>query len=116
MHKNGSGGRSMKLLRFGELGREKPGILDHSGQIRDLSHVIEDFADESLGPESLSRIKAADLRALPLVEGSPRIGAPMGIVPKFLRLGRNDRDHAQRTGRPIPEPPTRCAKQSSDLS
>ena len=106
----------MKLLRFGELGREKPGILDHSGQIRDLSHVIEDFADAALGPESLSRIKALDLGALPLVEGSPRIGAPMGIVPKFLGIGLNYRDHAEETGMPIPEAPIVFAKASSCLS
>jgi 2-keto-4-pentenoate hydratase/2-oxohepta-3-ene-1,7-dioic acid hydratase in catechol pathway len=116
MHKNGIGGRLMKLLRFGELGREKPGILDHSGQIRDLSHVIEDFADAALGPESLSRIKALDLGALPLVEGSPRIGAPMGIVPKFLGIGLNYRDHAEETGMPIPEAPIVFAKASSCLS
>jgi 2-keto-4-pentenoate hydratase/2-oxohepta-3-ene-1,7-dioic acid hydratase in catechol pathway len=106
----------MKLLRFGELGREKPGILDRSGQIRDLSHVIEDFADEVLGPESLSRIKALDLGALPLVEGSPRIGAPTGIVPKFLGIGLNYRDHAEETGMPIPEAPIVFAKASSCLS
>jgi 2-keto-4-pentenoate hydratase/2-oxohepta-3-ene-1,7-dioic acid hydratase in catechol pathway len=116
MHKNGIGGRSMKLLRFGELGREKPGILDDNGQIRDLSHVIEDLADEALGPESLSRIKALDLGALPLVEGSPRIGAPVGIVPKFLGIGLNYRDHAEETGMPIPEAPIVFAKASSCLS
>jgi 2-keto-4-pentenoate hydratase/2-oxohepta-3-ene-1,7-dioic acid hydratase in catechol pathway len=116
MHKNGIGGRSMKLLRFGELGREKPGILDDNGQIRDLSHVIEDLADEALGPESLSRIKALDLGALPLVEGSPRIGPPVGIVPKFLGIGLNYRDHAEETGMPIPEAPIVFAKASSCLS
>jgi 2-keto-4-pentenoate hydratase/2-oxohepta-3-ene-1,7-dioic acid hydratase in catechol pathway len=116
MHKNGIGGRSMKLLRFGELGREKPGILDDNGQIRDLSHVIEDLADEALGPESLSRIKALDLGALPLVEGSPRIGPPVGIVRKFLGIGLNYRDHAEETGMPIPEAPIVFAKASSCLS
>jgi 2-keto-4-pentenoate hydratase/2-oxohepta-3-ene-1,7-dioic acid hydratase in catechol pathway len=106
----------MKLLRFGEFGREKPGILDGNGQIRDLSHVIEDFADQALGPESLSRIKALDLGALPLVEGSPRIGAPVGIVPKFLGIGLNYRDHAEETGMPIPEAPIVFAKASSCVS
>ena len=60
MHKNGIGGRSMKLLRFGELRRERPGILDGNGRIRDLSRVVEDFTGEWLGPESLSRSKALD--------------------------------------------------------
>ena len=116
MHKNGIGGRSMKLLRFGEFGREKPGILDGNGQIRDLSHIIEDFADRALGPESLSRIKTLDLSSLPLVEGRPRIGVPVGIVPKFLGIGLNYRDHAEETGMPIPEAPIVFAKASSCLS
>jgi 2-keto-4-pentenoate hydratase/2-oxohepta-3-ene-1,7-dioic acid hydratase in catechol pathway len=106
----------MKLLRFGEFGREKPGILDGNGQIRDLSHVIEDFADRALGPESLSRIKTLDLSSLPLVEGRPRIGVPVGIVPKFLGIGLNYRDHAEETGMPIPEAPIVFAKASSCLS
>jgi 2-keto-4-pentenoate hydratase/2-oxohepta-3-ene-1,7-dioic acid hydratase in catechol pathway len=106
----------MKLLRFGELGCEKPGILDDSSQIRDLSHVIEDFADEALAPESLSRIKALDLGALPLVDGSPRIGEPVGIVPKFLGIGLNYRDHAEETGMSIPEAPIVFAKASSCVS
>ena len=88
----------MKLLRYGEIGREKPGILDANGRIRDLSRVIDDVAGDALGPDGLSRIKALDLGALPLVEGSPRIGAPVGVVPKFLGIGLNYRDHAEETG------------------
>src|SRR5262249_1327155 len=116
MHKNGIGERSMKLLRFGELGREKPGILDDSGQIRDLSRIVDDIAGDALGPESLSPIKALDLKSLPLVEGRPRIGAPVGIVPKFLGIGLNYRDHAEETGMPIPEVPIVFAKASSCVS
>src|SRR6476661_8057894 len=116
MHKNGTGGRSMKLLRYGEIGREKPGILDANGRIRDLSRVIDDVAGDALGPDGLSRIKALDLGALPLVEGSPRIGAPVGVVPKFLGIGLNYRDHAEETGMPIPEVPIVFAKASSCVS
>ncbi|MGH6831571.1 MAG: fumarylacetoacetate hydrolase family protein, partial [Methyloceanibacter sp.] len=106
----------MKLLRYGEIGRERPGILDASGVIRDLSEVVADFAGATLGRESLSRIKALDLAALPAVEGVPRIGAPVGIVPKFLGIGLNYRDHAEETGMPIPEVPIVFAKASSCVS
>ncbi|MBC8013421.1 MAG: fumarylacetoacetate hydrolase family protein [Methyloceanibacter sp.] len=106
----------MKLLRYGEIGREKPGILDQSGLIRDLSGVIDDFAGATLGRESLSRIKALDLSVLPLIEGAPRIGVPVGGVPKFLGIGLNYRDHAEETGMPIPEVPIVFAKASSCVS
>ncbi|MGH6802380.1 MAG: fumarylacetoacetate hydrolase family protein [Methyloceanibacter sp.] len=106
----------MKLLRFGEIGQEKPGILDASGLIRDLSGIVEDLAGATLGRESLSRIKALDLAALPVVTGGPRIGAPVGVVPKFLGIGLNYRDHAEETGMPIPEVPIVFAKASSCVS
>ena len=103
----------MKLLRYGEIGREKPGILDQSGRIRDLSRIVPDFAGEALGRESLTRLKALDLAKLPLVEGEPRLGAPVGVVPKFLGIGLNYRDHAAETGMPIPEAPIVFAKATS---
>lgn len=106
----------MKLLRYGGIGQEKPGILDQSGLIRDLSGVIDDFAGAALGRESLSRIKALELSALPLIEGAPRIGAPVAVVPKFLGIGLNYRDHAEETGMPIPEVPIVFAKASSCVS
>ncbi len=106
----------MKLLRYGEKGREKPGILDGNGAIRDLSGIVEDWAGAALGRDSLNRIKALDLAALPLVEGAPRLGAPIGLVPKFLGIGLNYRDHAEETGMPIPEVPIVFAKASSCVS
>jgi len=106
----------MKLLRYGKVGQEKPAVLDADGQIRDLSAAVVDFAGEVLGRESLSRIKALDLATLPLVEGTPRIGAPVGVVPKFLGIGLNYRDHAAETGQPIPEVPIVFAKASSCVS
>jgi len=106
----------MKLLRFGEYGQERPGILDDRGRIRDLSGIIGDLAGEALGRESLDRIKALDLETLPLVEGSPRLGAPVGMVPKFLGIGLNYSDHAAETGMPIPETPIVFAKASSCVS
>ncbi|HTP36737.1 MAG TPA: fumarylacetoacetate hydrolase family protein [Methyloceanibacter sp.] len=106
----------MKLLRYGKVGQEKPAVLDAEGRIRDLSAAVVDFAGEALGRESLSRIKALDLATLPLVEGTPRIGAPIGVVPKFLGIGLNYRDHAAETGQPIPEVPIVFAKASSCVS
>jgi 2-keto-4-pentenoate hydratase/2-oxohepta-3-ene-1,7-dioic acid hydratase in catechol pathway len=106
----------MKLLRYGEIGREKPGILDAGGAIRDLSGRVDDWAGAALGRESLNRIKTLDLAALPLVEGTPRLGPPVGIVPKFLGIGLNYRDHAEETGMPIPEVPIVFAKASSCVS
>ncbi|MBK5199292.1 MAG: fumarylacetoacetate hydrolase family protein [Methyloceanibacter sp.] len=106
----------MKLLRYGEIGQERPGILDAGGQIRDLSGVVGDLAGVALGRESLNRIKGLDLGSLPVVEGRPRIGAPVGVVPKFLGIGLNYRDHAEETGMPIPEIPIVFAKASSCVS
>ena len=106
----------MKLLRYGEIGREKPGLLDAGGQIRDLSAIVPDLAGAALGRESLNRIRALDPAALPVVEGNPRIGAPVGLVPKFLGIGLNYRDHAEETGMPIPEMPIVFAKASSCVS
>ena len=106
----------MKLLRYGAVGQERPGILDRNGALRDLSGVVADIAGAALGRESLGRIKALDLAALPLVQGTPRIGAPVGVVPKFLGIGLNYRDHAEETGMPIPEVPIVFAKASSCVS
>jgi 2-keto-4-pentenoate hydratase/2-oxohepta-3-ene-1,7-dioic acid hydratase in catechol pathway len=106
----------MKLLRYGEIGRERPGILDASGRIRELSAIVDDFAGAALGRQSLDRIKALNLATLPLVQGNPRIGAPVGLVPKFLGIGLNYRDHAEETGMPIPEVPIVFAKASSCVS
>jgi 2-keto-4-pentenoate hydratase/2-oxohepta-3-ene-1,7-dioic acid hydratase in catechol pathway len=106
----------MKLLRYGEIGRERPGILDDGGKIRDLSALVDDFTGAALGRDSLARINALDLAKLPLVQGNPRIGAPIGLVPKFLGIGLNYRDHAEETGMPIPEVPIVFAKASSCVS
>jgi 2-keto-4-pentenoate hydratase/2-oxohepta-3-ene-1,7-dioic acid hydratase in catechol pathway len=106
----------MKLLRYGEIGGEKPGVLDQQGRIRDLSEVIADLSGAALGSDSLSRIRALDFNSLPLVEGTPRIGPPVGVVPKFLGIGLNYRDHAAETGQPIPEVPIVFAKASSCVS
>jgi 2-keto-4-pentenoate hydratase/2-oxohepta-3-ene-1,7-dioic acid hydratase in catechol pathway len=106
----------MKLLRYGAIGHEKPGILDAEGRLRDLLGSVEDLAGEALGSKSLKRIGALDVARLPVVEAGIRIGAPVCIMPKFLGIGLNYRDHAEETGMPIPEVPIVFAKASSCVS
>ena len=106
----------MKLVRFGAQAAEKPGILDPEGHIRDLSGVVDDIGGETLGPEGLARLKSLELASLPAVAGKPRIGVPVAVVPKFLGIGLNYRDHAAETGMPIPEVPIVFAKASSCVS
>lgn len=95
----------MKLVRFGEAGREKPGIIDSDGQIRDLSGIVPDLTGATLSPESLSRIRNADLKALPLAPEGQRLGACVGQVRNFIAIGLNYADHAAETGAPIPAEP-----------
>ena len=106
----------MKLLRFGERGQEKPGILDPEGYIRDLSGIVSDIGGDVLGVKGLERLRRLDLGKLPRVEGTPRLGAPIGLVPKFLGIGLNYRDHAAETGMPIPDAPIVFAKATSCIS
>jgi len=106
----------MRLLRYGERGAEKPGILDNQGIIRDLSVVVKDFEGDALGPKGLKLIKEIDLDRLPAAKGTPRLGAPIANVPKFLGIGLNYRDHAEETGMPIPEAPIVFAKATSCIS
>ena len=96
----------MKLLRFGPPGREKPGILDAEGRIRDLSKIVPDLAGDALSPGSLAKIKkAAATGKLPPVKGKPRIGACVGRVGNFIAIGLNYADHAAEAGMPIPKEP-----------
>jgi 2-keto-4-pentenoate hydratase/2-oxohepta-3-ene-1,7-dioic acid hydratase in catechol pathway len=95
----------MKLLRYGPRGQEKPGLLDAAGRIRDLSDIIDDISPQTVSPASLARLAAMDHSALPMVEGSPRLGTPVGNVGKFLAIGLNFADHAREAGlAPPPEP------------
>ncbi|MBB3211203.1 ureidoglycolate lyase [Herbaspirillum sp. Sphag1AN] len=95
----------MKLLRYGPVGQEKPGILDQAGHIRDLSTHLRDLDGAHIDDESLARIRALDLNQLPLVEGNPRIGACVGNIGKFICIGLNYADHAAESNLPIPAEP-----------
>ena len=92
----------MKLLRYGEKGQEKPGLLDAQGNIRDLSAHIADVAGKALEPASLEALSKIDPASLPLVNGSPRIGACVGQVGKFICIGLNYADHAAESGLAVP--------------
>lgn len=106
----------MKLLRYGDRGSEKPGLLDSEGHIRDLSGIVSDIEGDLLGPEGLARLASLDLQTLPMIGGKPRIGAPVARVPKFIGIGLNYRDHAAETGLPIPDVPIIFMKATSCIS
>jgi 2-keto-4-pentenoate hydratase/2-oxohepta-3-ene-1,7-dioic acid hydratase in catechol pathway len=105
----------MKLLRYGMPGQEKPGILDHDGNIRGLSGVVPDIAGETLSPSSLDRLRGIDLATLPRVEAIPRIGACVGQVGKFICIGLNYSDHAAESGMAVPPEPIIFMKATSAI-
>ncbi len=95
----------MKLVRYGAAGREKPGIIDEEGGIRDLSGLVPDIAGETLSPSGLAKIAKAKLNKLPAVPGKPRIGPCVGRVGNFIAIGLNYADHAAEAGLPVPKEP-----------
>ncbi|WP_423210930.1 ureidoglycolate lyase [Paracoccus yeei] len=103
----------MKLLRYGPEGQEKPGLLDADGRIRDLSGQVPDIAGNVLTPDGLERLAALDPASLPVVEGSPRIGACVGQVRKFIAIGLNYADHAAESGMAVPSEPVVFSKWTS---
>ncbi|HEX3915171.1 MAG TPA: fumarylacetoacetate hydrolase family protein [Steroidobacteraceae bacterium] len=105
----------MKLLRYGSAGREKPGLLDKSGEIRDLSGHIADISPETLTPAGLARLAALNSDELPLVGGVPRLGVPVKSIGKFVAIGLNYEDHAREAGLPIPAEPPMFTKAISCL-
>jgi len=106
----------MKLLRYGERGAEKPGLLDNEGTIRDLSGVVSDIGPDALSAEMLSYLSDLVGANLPKVEGTPRIGPPVGTIGKFICVGLNYADHAAESGMPVPEEPILFAKFNSAIS
>lgn len=105
----------MKLLRFGEPGRERPGLVDQSGSLRDLSGIVDDIADDVLGDAGLDMLRRIDPGTLPLVGGSPRIGACVGRTGKFICVGLNYADHARETGKEPPAEPILFMKATSAI-
>lgn len=95
----------MKLLRYGPKGREKPGLLDAQGRIRDLSAIVDDIAGEVLTPAGMQLLRTSPLDALPVVDGPQRLGACVGRIGKFVCIGLNYADHAAESGVPVPPEP-----------
>ncbi|WP_137168996.1 fumarylacetoacetate hydrolase family protein [Marinomonas sp. FW-1] len=109
----------MKLVRFGPLGKEKPGLLDDNGRVRDLSSVIPDLSDEHLSLASMKKLNTLDINSLPLVDGVPqedlRLGACVSNVGKFICIGLNYADHAAESGMPVPAEPVIFNKWTSAI-
>ena len=95
----------MKLVRYGPPGREKPGLIDADGALRDLSRKVKDIDGATLAPSALAALKKVDTRRLSLVKGKPRLGPCVAMPSKFVAIGLNYIDHARETGAPIPEYP-----------
>ena len=95
----------MKLVRYGPAGKEKPGLIDAEGVLRDLSRKVKDIDAATLAPSSLAALKKLDPKKLPAVKGKPRLGPCVATPSKFVAIGLNYLDHARETGSPIPEYP-----------
>lgn len=105
----------MKLLRYGAPGKERPGMLDHRGRLRDLSGHLTDLAGTALLPPSIEQLRSLDPARLPEVTGSPRLGPCVGAVGKIIGVGLNYKDHAAESNMPIPEEPPLFLKPSSAI-
>lgn len=110
----------MKLVRFGPVGKEKPGLIDNDGKLRDLSAVIADITPEQLGDKALAKIRKLDASKLPLAKGKRRLGSPVNQIGKFIGIGLNYSDHAAEADMPIPKEPivfmksTTCIQGAND--
>ena len=103
----------MKLVRYGNEGQEKPGLIDSDGQLRDLSGHVADINGPALSKDSLKMLYGIDPTSLPAVSGTPRLGACVGDIGKFMCIGLNYSDHAAETGADIPEHPILFMKATS---
>ena len=105
----------MKLVRFGKLGREKPGIIDEEGQIRDLSTKLKDVDSKAINSNSLKLVQRVNLKKLNIVKGKPRLGVPVSNIGKIVCIGLNYVDHAKEVGAPLPKEPIIFLKPTSSL-
>jgi 2-keto-4-pentenoate hydratase/2-oxohepta-3-ene-1,7-dioic acid hydratase in catechol pathway len=106
----------LKLVRFGRKGKEKPGVVDKDGVIRDVSSLVPDYMPETISPSILRTLKKADLSALPAAPKNTRLGAPLARTGHFVAIGLNYADHAAETGAPIPKEPIIFSKAPNCLS
>jgi 2-keto-4-pentenoate hydratase/2-oxohepta-3-ene-1,7-dioic acid hydratase in catechol pathway len=106
----------MKLVRFGPKGREKPGLIDPQGRLRDLSAHCSTIGWQELSPAGIKRLQRIDPETLPLVPGKPRLGVPFTGISKIIGVGLNYRDHAQETGAAIPSEPVLFMKATTAIN
>ncbi len=106
----------MKLVRYGRIGKEKPGLIDQQGKLRDLSGIIPDIGPDQLADKVLAKLAKLDPQQLPLVRGNPRRGVPVAQVGKFIAIGLNYSDHAAEAGMPLPKEPIIFMKATTSLS
>jgi 2-keto-4-pentenoate hydratase/2-oxohepta-3-ene-1,7-dioic acid hydratase in catechol pathway len=106
----------MKLVRYGDAGKEKPGIVDAQGAIRDLSGVVGDIDVSALSPEGQAKLRGVKVDSLPKVPGSPRLGSPVAMPSKLVAIGLNYSDHAKEAGLPIPPEPIVFMKATTCIS
>jgi 2-keto-4-pentenoate hydratase/2-oxohepta-3-ene-1,7-dioic acid hydratase in catechol pathway len=106
----------MKLVRYGRVGAEKPGLIDDDGAVRDLSRVIEDVTPEPLSPAGLKRLRAVKLSRLPVVRGRPRLGCVLAGIGKVVCIGLNYTDHAHEVNLPLPSEPLLFIKANSSIT
>ncbi|MFA9219021.1 MAG: fumarylacetoacetate hydrolase family protein [Sphingomonadaceae bacterium] len=106
----------MRLVRYGRPGKEKPGLIDEEGKLRDLSGVIADIDAAQLAPKALRKLAKIPHTSLPLVRGNPRMGVPLAKVGKFIGIGLNYADHAADAGMPIPKEPIVFMKATSCIN
>jgi len=106
----------MKLIRYGKVGKEKPGLLDTEGILRDLSALVPDIGPDQLSAASLKKLARLKPEQLPLVKGRPRLGCPVAKIGKFIAIGLNYADHAAEAGMPLPKEPVVFMKATSCIS
>lgn len=105
----------MKLLRYGRPGKEKPGLLDDEGRIRDLSGEVADITPDVISPSGLAKLRKLRTGRLPAVRGRPRLGPPVAGIRNFIAIGLNYTDHAAETGMPLPKEPIIFSKHLSSI-
>jgi len=105
----------MRLVRYGDAGKEKPGVLDGNGAIRDLSSIVADIDGAALTPEGQAKLRATNVDSLPKVPGAPRLGAPVANPSKLVAIGLNYSDHAKESNMPIPGEPIVFMKATTSI-
>jgi ureidoglycolate lyase len=105
----------MRLVRYGDAGKEKPGVLDAQGAIRDLSSVVNDIDGSALSPDSLGKLRGLNVDSLPKVPGNPRLGSPVAMPSKLVAIGLNYSDHAKEANQAIPSEPIIFMKATTSI-